>query len=472
VLIVAAFAVCMAGFAMVGAASMRRRMETSEDYLLAGRDVPAWLAALSAVATNNSGYMFIGQIGLTYAIGLRSVWLAVGWIVGDALVWWRVHRRIREISEEEDARSVPSLLGGRGPGGGRARVVVVVSALLVLAFLGAYAAAQLQAGSKALHAVLGWDEWVGVVIGAAIVLLYSYAGGLRASIWTDAAQSFVMIGSMGALLVWSLAQLGGPGALVEALRAIDPALVDPLASDAPWGLLPWALGWVGGGLGVLGQPTILARTMSLRRAEDVPQAGVIYFAWFVPFYAATIALGLCARVLLPTLGDPELAMPTLADHLLPDALVGAMLAGVFAATMSTADSQILACSAALTQDLLPSLQKLYVANKVATALVTGLALAIALSSADGVLVLVLYAWAGLAVTLGPLVAVRAMGREPPAGVAVAMMAVGLGAMLSWRAAGLADAMYEILPGMGAAALVYGVWLALGRLATRTRERAD
>lgn len=459
-LAVVAFALCMLGFAAIGAASLRARRATSDDYLLAGRDVPPWLAALSAVATNNSGYMFIGQIGLTYAVGLRSVWLAVGWIVGDALVWWRVHRRVRELSEAEDARSVPSLLGGRE----RSRAIVVVTALLVLAFLGTYAAAQLQAGSKALHAVLGWQEWIGVVIGAAIVLLYSYAGGLRASIWTDAAQSFVMLGAMVALLGWSLVRIGGAGALGQELGAIDPALIDPLASDdAPWGFAPWALGWLGGGLGVLGQPTILARTMSLRKASDVPRAGAIYFAWFVPFYVATIALGLCARVLVPELADPELAMPTLADRVLPELLVGVMLAGVFAATMSTADSQILACSAAITEDLLPSREPRYLGHKIATAAVAAMALAIALWADEGVFALVLYAWAALAVTLGPLVAVRALGGPLPAPVALAMMGAGLATMFAWRAAGLDAAMYEILPGMLAAALTYGAAAALGRV---------
>lgn len=462
-IVVASFAAFMLFFAAVGAASLRVKRTTNDDYLLAGRDVPPWLAALSAVATNNSGYMFIGQIGLTYAIGISSLWLAVGWIVGDALVWWRVHRSVRELSAEEGALSVPTLLGGRA----RSRSVIVVTALLVLVFLGTYAAAQLQAGAKAMHAVLGWDEWVGVVISAGLVLFYSYAGGIRASIWTDAAQSFVMIGSMVALLAWSVARIGGVGALGASLAAIDPSLVDPFASDAPWGLGPWALGWIGGGLGVLGQPTILARTMALRSPSEVPRTGAIYFAWFIPFYVSTIALGLCARVLVPELGDPELAMPTLADRVLPELLVGLMLAGVFAATMSTADSQILACSAAITEDLLPKRERPYLVNKLATAAVTALSLAIALWASEGVFVLVLYAWAALAVTLGPLVVVRALRRPLPAGVALAMMGAGLVTMFAWRAAGFDAAMYEILPGMLAAAVVYGVAAAAGLTVTTT-----
>lgn len=448
------FFACMLGFAALGAASSRASTGTREDYLLAGRGVPAWLAALSAVATNSSGYMFIGQIGLTYAIGLRSLWLAVGWVLGDALVWALLYRRVREVSEARGALSVPSMLGE--PGDGR-RLVTRAAAVLVLVFLGLYAAAQLQAGSKALTAVFGWHPAAGALLGAAIVLWYSYSGGIRASIWTDAAQAFVMLGAMAALLVWALSALGGFAGLFERLRAIDPALVDPFgSSDAPWGFMPWALGWLGGGIGVVGQPTIVVRAMTLRTARDVPRAGAVYFSWYAPFYAATICLGLCTRALLPELGDPELAMPTLAVRLLPEALVGLMLAGIFAATMSTADSQILSCSAALTEDLAPRLGARAGAHKLATAAVTALALGIALLPTDGVLVLVLYAWSALGVTLGPLVCVRALGGPLPPPAALAMMAAGLGAMWLWRALGLAPAMYEIVPGLAAAGLTYAL----------------
>ncbi len=331
---------------------------------------------------------------------------------------------------------------------------VIAAGALVLGFLGSYAAAQLLAGAKALHAVLGWDLATGAAIGAALVLFYSYAGGLRASIWTDAAQSFVMIGSMGALLAWALVELGGPRGLAASLAEIDAGLLDPFAGGGALGFAPWALGWVGGGLGVLGQPTLLVRVMALRAPSEVPRAAATYFGWYVPFYAATIALGLCARVLVPGLADAELAMPTLAGQLLPEVLVGVLLAGIFAATMSTADSQVLACSAAITEDLFPRLRDRYVVQKLATASVVILALGIALFAEDGVLGLVLYAWSALAVTLGPLVALRVIGRAPRAPVALAMMGAGLAAMMGWRALGLASAMYEIVPGLAASAAVW------------------
>lgn len=449
----------MLGFAGIGMASIRQKKENADDYLLAGRDVPAWLAALSAVATNNSGYMFIGQIGLTWTIGLSSMWLAVGWIAGDLLVWTLLYRRLREQSGRLEARSVPTLIAGGTSRAGR--WLVIACALLVIAFLGSYAAAQLLAGAKALHAVLGWDLAVGVVIGAALVLLYSYSGGLRASIWTDAAQSFVMLGAMCALLIWALVRLGGFGGLFGSLASIDETLLDPFAGGGDLGFAPWALGWLGAGLGVLGQPTIVVRVMALRSAAEVPRAARTYFAWYIPFYAATILLGLCARVMLPELSDPELAMPRLATELFPEVLVGVLLAGIFAATMSTADSQVLSCSAALTQDLFPQLRERYAANKLATALVTFIALAIALNANEGVFALVLYAWSALAVTLAPLLTLRALDRTVSAPLGIAMMATALGATFAWRAAGLGSSIYEIVPGLAAAFAVYGIGWAMG-----------
>lgn len=456
--VITTFAAFLALFTAIGVASARRSAATPDDYLVASRDVSPWLAALSSVATNNSGYMFIGQIGFAYAAGVRSIWLALGWLAGDLMAWAFVHRRVRERSE--GARSVPSLLAsGRGAG----RAVVVVAAILTLVFLGTYAAAQLKAGSKSLHVLFGWDESIGAILGAVIVVVYCFSGGIRASIWTDAAQSMVMLCAMGALLVYAMADVGGLGALLARLEAIDPALVRLVPEgDSTLALGLWTLGWAGGGLGAIGQPHILIRTMALDSPRSVPRAAGYYFAWFVPFYVAAILVALYARVLMPQLTDAELALPALSSELMPPVLVGVMLAGLFSATMSTADSQILSCSAAITHDLWPRLGESYVANKVGTIGVAALALTIALFAGSGVFELVLYAWAALAVTIGPVLLVVVFGGAPSGRLGVAMMAAGLATMFLWRGLGLDTYLYEILPGVTAALLVYASGRALGR----------
>lgn len=468
--VVITFGAFLALFTAIGIASARRREETPDDYLVASRNVSPWLAALSSVATNNSGYMFIGQIGFAYVAGVRSIWLAIGWIAGDLMAWAFVHRRVRERSE--GARSVPSLLASQGASG---RAVVVVAALLTLVFLGIYAAAQLKAGSKSLHVLFGWDESIGAILGAVIVVVYCFSGGIRASIWTDAAQSMVMLVAMAALLVYAMVEVGGLGALCGRLEAIDPSLVALVPEGSPLALGLWTLGWAGGGLGAIGQPHILIRTMALDSPRSVPRAAAIYFAWFVPFYAAAILVALYARVLMPGLTDAELALPALGSHLMPPVLVGVMLAGLFSATMSTADSQILSCSAAITHDLWPRLGESYLANKLGTIGVAALALGIALFAGSGVFDLVLYAWAALAVTIGPVLLVRVFDGAASGGLGLAMMVAGLATMFLWRGFGLAPFLYEILPGMAAALLVYGAGRGLGlvaRAAPDSRSRSE
>lgn len=457
----AVFLATLVAFTLIGVASARARRDTARDYLVADRRVPAWLAALSAVATNNSGFMFVGLIGFAYAHGVQAVWLQLGWVIGDALCWVRFHRRVRERSGALDAHGLSTLIA-TDERDHTDRVVAGAAALLTFVFLAGYAAAQLKAGSTALTALFGWDGRVGAMLGAIVVVVYSFAGGLRASIWTDAAQSFVMLGAMITLLVAAATTLP-PSELFEALRAEDVDLVRWVPSELGFGFPLYLLGFVFGGLGVLGQPHILIRTMSLDDPRSIPRARAIYFAWFVPFSVAAVWVGLYARVLpidLVTDGASvpvgELAMPALARTLLPDALLGLALAGLFAATISTADSQLLACSAAITQDLAPRWKDSYLAGKLATLAVGALALVLALHADDGVFSLVLMAWSALGASLGPLLVLRLAGRPVARATALSMMGAGVVAVFSWRALGLTSAIYELLPGMAAAFVAYGL----------------
>ncbi len=184
--VVFAFLACLALFVVIGVLSLRRAKGTTEDYLLAGRDVSPWLMGLSSAATNNSGFMFIGLFGFTYRFGVQAVWLQLGWILGDVIAWQWIHRRVRERSGAIGATSVPTLLA-TDTDGRSSRSISVVAGLLTFLFLGGYAAGQLVAGATTLDGMFGWSPSVGVLIGAAIVVVYCFSGGLRASIWTGAA---------------------------------------------------------------------------------------------------------------------------------------------------------------------------------------------------------------------------------------------------------------------------------------------
>lgn len=463
------FLISLGVIVFIGAMASRVAKKETSDYLLAGRSLPPWLSAFSSAATNNSGYMFIGLVGYAYNSGIEAVWLQCGWIVGDILAWRFVHLPVRKSTGDIQALSVPSWLGTT-PGEKRLGSVVFFSALLTFLFLAGYAAAQLKASSVGLSVLFGWHESVGVCLSAAIVVLYCFSGGFRASVWTDAAQSLVMIISMLLLVGTAWSVVGGLGPLWSNLAEQDPDLVRFLPDASPKAVALFLIGYVVGGMMAVGQPHILSRTMALRSVDEFTQARRFYFVWLIPFSILTLLVGLFARALLPdltqTLGaagaalSPEQALPILSKMLLPDVLVGVILSGLFAATMSTADSQVLTCSAAVTQDIAPRWARSYWAGKIATVSVTVLALALALVASDGVFRMVLMAWSVLGASIGPLVLLRMHGFVPRAEVGNLMMLVGSSTAFFWKFADLSGVLYEIVPGMLAAFAVLGVALLL------------
>ncbi len=456
----AAFLGALALILGVGLLSALKSRGTRQDYYVASSGVAPSLVGLSAVATNNSGYMFIGVIGYTYATGLAAAWLMIGWIVGDLIASLLIHRKLRVQTEALDEATFGGLLSRWY--GQDFRIYRRVAALVSIIFLGAYTAAQLTAGGKALHALLGWHPSAGAWVGAAMVIAYCLAGGIRASIWTDAAQSAVMMIAMGVLAWVAVAELGGIGATMTAFEAI-PGFLSMAAPPDAWpgvsGLVLFVIGWLFAGFSVVGQPHIMVRFMALDTPGNLWRARLWYYSFFTLFYAAATLVGMLSRLYLPDLGagDPELALPSMAQALLPAFLVGIVLAGIFAATISTADSLVLSCSSAITQDL-PNRQ---VENKwvlkAATALVVAFALAIALFQVQSVFSLVILAWSVLASAFAPLMLVYARGGRPGEAQALAMMAVGVGVALAWRALDWHNAVYEGMPGMLAGWLVHVAW---------------
>ncbi len=445
------FIAFVALFTVVGLYSATQKQDTTADYLLAGRSVNPWLVALSALSTGQSGFLFTAQVGYAYTIGISSIWLAIGWAIGDYLSWLLVFRQLREASEASNAETVPAFLAQKQPGH---RWISVVSALITICFLGAYAAAQLLAGSKALNSIFGWNYAWGIVIGAVVVVAYCFSGGIRASIWTDAVQTVVMIGALLLLLVVTVVAGGGAGNIFSALGEIDTSLVALFPANLGWGFLPFFIGWLVAGFGAVGQPHILVRAMAIDSADNMGKARDIRTVCGLITAFAAIFIGLAGRVLLPELADSELALLDLSVDLLPGVLVGVMLAGLFSATISTADSQILSCSAALTQDLFPGMAQSYRLAKVGTLIVTAIVLAIALVNNDSVFSLITFAWSILASGLGVLLVLRSWQKPVPTGVAIAMMLVGVAVATLWRTNGLSGNMYEVLPGMASGLLIY------------------
>lgn len=443
-------------FAVIGLSSSFSSRGTRQDYYLASSSVHPALVGLSAVATNNSGYMFIGVIGYTYNTGLASIWLMIGWISGDFLSSLFVHSRLRAATERTKEVSYAGVLSQWN--GSQGLMLGRVIALISLFFLLAYSSAQLVAGSKALHVLFGWPEWVGAVIGAVLVMLYCTAGGIRASIWTDAAQSIVMIVAMGLMLVMASNALGGINSSISQMNQIE-GFMDWFPKDLVFpglaGGLFFAVSWAFAGLSVIGQPHIMVRFMALNDNSKMKQARQWYYLFFIVFYFLATGVGMLSRIYLSDPGtfDSELALPTMAQQLLHPFLVGLVLAGVFAATMSTADSLILSCSSALTYDLLPRKVENIWILKAGTAFITLLALTWALFNKQSVFSLVVMAWSGLASAFAPLLIVLCLGGKPSRNISIVAILTGLGVALFWRYMAWHNSIYEGMPGILAGLIV-------------------
>lgn len=457
-MIAASFCCFLLIFLAIGMLAAMHKKDSNKDYLLAGSDVKPWLAGLSAVASSCSGFMFVGMIGSTYLYGLSSMWLGIGFVAGDYIASFYTHRRVRVITEEQQVLSFSGVLcKWHGTDFRRLRFV---SGIITLLFMGTYAAAQFLAGSKALHVLFGWNYNTGAIIGAVMVFLYCMAGGIRASIWTDAAQSVVMFLSMFLLCVIGVHHVGGLGELWRQLGAIGPAYVALFPADLQSmggaGYMLFVIGWLFGGFGVIGQPHIMVRFMTVDKPENMNLVRVYYYVWYASFYVLTVIVGLVCRAMLPETGrfDAELALPMLAQLMFPDILVGLVLAGLFAATMSTADSQVISCSAAITMDLLPGKTKTTWHSKLATLAVTFLALSIVLFGVKKMITLSMIGWSILGVAFGPLLFIYTLGKKVGENTAIAMMIFGVATSLAWRAMDLSPIMYDIAPGMIMGLLVY------------------
>ena len=455
--LVASFLLFMCAFAGIGLASMWVKEDTTDDYLVAGRGMHPALAALSAVSTWNSGYMFIGFIGFTYTMGYSIIWIGLGSMIGQIVAWVWLYKFIQQSAKERDVRSLSSLVSNV-TGSPEAKLAAVLSVL----FLAVYAAAQLTSGGKALYVMLGWSEVIGILIGFVLVVAYCYAGGIRASIWTDAAQSSVMIIGSSLLCYVAMQEVGGISGLHEGLESQNANLTSMVPADLNFGVSLWIFAFFLGGLSVAGQPQVVTRVMTLATDQDRKTAMLWFFAWQTPFLLIMVIIGLASRVVFTGADfDPELGLPMLAMETLGPFWVGLILASILAATMSTADSQVLACTAAFTDDVMPQISQDHKKTKIVTLVIAAFATAISIfglyvPGGDSVFALVVLAVYGLGSIFVPILIIRWAGYEPDTNHTMAMMLAALFTVILWSVSGFGDDIFPSVPGMGAAFITHFV----------------
>ena len=453
IVLLLSFLLFMGFFAGVGLASMRVKQDTTDDYLVAGRGMHPALAALSAVSTWNSGYMFIGFIGFIFVQGYSGIWIGLVSTLGQAVAWIWLYKFIQKEGNERGVRSLSSLVS-KTTGAPEAKLAGILSVV----FLAIYAAAQLVAGGVALRAMLGWSEVAGILIGFVLVVAYCYAGGIRASIWTDAAQSCVMIVGSSILCYVAVSEVGGLSGLHNSLKDIDPGMVNLFPADLTFGVTLWIGAFFLGGLGVAGQPQVVSRVMTLKDDKDRKEAAIWFFVWQTPFIALMFIIGLACRAIFLDLDASQAqdGLPLLAMEVLNPFLAGVILASIFAATMSTADSQVLACTAAITDDVKPEWAQEHKTTKLVTMVIAVFVTVIALGGqqfpgfGDSVFALVVLAVYGLGGIFVPLLLIRMMGYEPDTQHTIWMMVAALSAVIVWSLSPFGEDIFPSIPAMSAA----------------------
>jgi sodium/proline symporter len=454
-MILVSFLLFMVLFAGVGLSSIMVKKDTTDDYLVAGRGMHPALAALSAVSTWNSGYMFIGFIGYVFLTGYSAIWIAAVSTIGQIIAWVWLYKFIQEEGQERGVRSLSSLVS-KVRGAPEAKLAAVLSVLL----LSVYAAAQLTAGGIALNVILDLPILSGIIIGFVLVVAYCYAGGIRASIWTDAIQSCVMIIGSTLLCIVALGEVGGLGGLHASLTAIDPTITSLVPTNRKLGISLWILAFFLGGLGVAGQPQVVSRVMTLGGDKERKEAAIWFFVWQTPFIVIMFIIGLtCRAIFLESTFDPEMGLPTIAMQVLSPFWVGLILASIFAATMSTADSQVLACTAAITDDIKPEWSQDHKTTKKVTLVVAAFATLISICGlyipgGDSVFLLVVLAVYGLGAIFIPLLLIRMCGYEPDSRHTITMMVAAISGVLIWRITGLNEYIFESVPGIGSAFIAH------------------
>ncbi len=451
-----AYLVLMLG---IGAWAYRRTADSS-GYFLGGRSLGPWPAALSAGASDMSGWLMLGLPGLAFTSGLESVWLAGGLLGGTWLNWALVARRLRIFSFlANDSLTIPEYFANRF--GDPGHWLQVVSALFVLLFFLFYTSAGLVAGGKLFETVLGLEYETAVIVGTLCVVSYTLFGGFLAVSWTDLVQGLLMAAALLLVPVIAIEVDGGPGAMLATIEQDHPHLLtmvrdntgEPLTFVAVLSLTAW-------GLGYFGQPHILARFAGIRRSADIPLARRIAVGWSALTLGGAVLVGLAGVAYVDNnlggqLSDAETIFMVLVNALFHPVIAGVLLAAVLAAIMSTADSQLLVSSSALAEDFYRQLarprasqREIVAVGRGAVVLLAGIALWLALDPDRTVLGLVGYAWAGFGAAFGPVLILSLYWpRMNRVGALAGVLAGGI-TVVVWKQleGGLFD-LYEIVPGV-------------------------
>ncbi|MFE6509440.1 sodium/proline symporter PutP [Nocardioides sp. NPDC057767] len=431
-----------------------RRTSNLDDYMLGGRDLGPMVSALSAGASDMSGWLLMGLPGAIYATGLMEGWIAVGLTVGAWLNWKVVAPRLRTYTEVSgDSITVPSFLENRLKDS--SRLLRMASGAVILVFFTFYVSSGMVAGGVFFESSFNTDYHTGMLVVAAVVVAYTLFGGFLAVSYTDFVQGAIMLLALILVPVVGVFMTGGPAETLDSIRAVDPSRLSMLEGATALGVIS-AAAW---GLGYFGQPHIIVRFMALRTAGEAASARRIGIGWMLLSLFGAVGTALVGIAYFQqnpdaTLKDPEAVFIVLGQILFHPLVAGIMLAAVLAAIMSTISSQLLVTSSALVEDLYKAVFKndasdrqLVLFGRLAVLAIALVAAGLAWPRTGTVLDLVAYAWAGFGASFGPIILLALWWRKLTAPGALAGLVVGAVTVVVWgNIEALSSQMYEIVPG--------------------------
>lgn len=443
----------------IGLWSYRTASSDIDGYMLGGRQLSAKVTALSAGASDMSGWMLMGLPGALYISGLSSTWIAVGLVIGAYFNYLLVAPRLRVYSQiANNAITLPDFFENRFADD--SHVLRLVSSVLIILFFTLYTSSGVVAGGKLFESVFGLSYHLGLYVTAGVVLAYTLFGGFLAVSLTDFVQGCIMLIALLLVPAVVMTDLGGVGQSVDLLNQISPYMTNWLV-DAKTGqalsvmaivsLMAW-------GLGYFGQPHILVRFMAIKSVDDMPSARRIGMGWMLLTLIGAVATGLLGRVWINQngvdLSDPETIFIQLSQLLFHPFIGGFLLAAILAAIMSTISSQLLVTSSSITRDFYQqflrkdaSQKELVLMGRISVALVALMAIWLASDRNSNILSLVSNAWAGFGASFGPIILLSLFWRNMTRNAAIAGMLVGAITVLLWiYVFNLSSWLYEIVPG--------------------------
>lgn len=449
----AALALYFAGMLVIGWIAFRRTSD-HEDYMLGGRNLPPWVAALSAGASDMSGWLVMGLPGAIYVSGLIEAWIAVGLTIGAYLNWKLVAPRLRAYTEvSRNSITVPSFLENRLRDS--TRLLRILSGIVILVFFTLYISSGMVAGGVFFESSFQGDYLTGMLLVTGVTLAYTLFGGFLGASFTDVVQGLMMVIALIVIPIAAVVAIGGFGETSALIGEIAPDHLSLLGGTALTGgavlAIVSSLAW---GLGYFGQPHIIVRFMALRSPQAAKSARRIGISWMVVSLVGAVFSGLVGIAFVAKngidLANPETVVLLMSQTLLHPFVAGLVLAAVLAAIMSTISSQLIVCSSALVEDLFrvvrrtpPSDRVLVLLGRAAVLGIAIIAALLAITPNDTILGLVSFAWAGFGAAFGPVILLSLYWRRLTTWGALAGMAVGAATVFIWKA--FDTGLYELLP---------------------------